>query len=107
MRHSTSAGILRARIKASTVTAEIFDPFQHPRVALERSSAGAAIGARGERSLRRERGGGELSRGRNLMPRQRWSRRTRVQGVACACGAKREGARELEQRSSNGGRKVA
>src|SRR3954462_14139584 len=48
-RHSTSAGILRARIKASTAPAETFEPFHHPRLAFERSGAWAAIGARGQR----------------------------------------------------------
>src|SRR4051812_17346479 len=48
MRHSTSAGILRARIKDSTALAATFEPFQHPQLALERSGW-AAIGSRGRR----------------------------------------------------------
>src|SRR4051812_22797755 len=106
MRHSTSAGILRARIRASTATAEIFDPFQHPRLALERSSAGAAIGARGERRLRRKRRRRAVARQQSNVAAQR-SRRARVRSVACACRVRREGAREVEKHNGNGGCKVA
>src|ERR1043165_4512192 len=60
MRHSISAGILWARTRASTEATEAFEPFQHPRLALERSGAGAAIGARAKEVEEETTGGGRV-----------------------------------------------
>src|SRR3954465_602709 len=116
MRHSIPASILRARMRASTATAEALEPFQHAREASERSGAGtsgawgrsgagAYIGARSKKMRRKEER--ELSQAKSSVSRRQRSRRVRVRSEPCARRARGEGARELEQSGSNGERRVA
>src|SRR4051812_32918464 len=91
-RHSTSAGIFRARTRASIEMLEMSEPFQRPRMALERSDAPSAIGAgSGRRKLKEA---AKAPQGSSAMARQqRQSERAREGAEESACenaGAERQ-----------------